>query len=229
MNEDMANIARAVANLKEAMSKMAETDTEKSLNDLIAKLESVSIAEEEKNRIELGTIPRGGLFDTELGRFLVLDHDRTYGFTKVIQYDFYKEDVGFDDNSCDYLKSDLRELFDGEISDTYENVFGDALIEHTTGIVSVDMQKYGEFTAKVRPITFDEAREYNELLVKKDIVDWWWTCTPWSIEGRGYKYSVAVVSPPGLISYYGYGNCSGVRPFCILKSNIFVSEVEELG
>ena len=113
MNEDMANIARAVANLKEAMSKMAETDTEKSLNDLIAKLESVSIAEEEKNRIELGTIPRGGLFDTELGRFLVLDHDRTYGFTKVIQYDFYKEDVGFDDNSCDYLKSDLRELFDG--------------------------------------------------------------------------------------------------------------------
>lgn len=192
-------------------------------------LESISASKEERNMIELGTIPRGGLFDTELGRFQVLDHDRTYGFTKVIQYGFYEENVKFDDISCDYLTSSLRAKFDGEITEAYEEVFGDALIEHTTEIISVDMRKYGDLTAKVRPITFDEAREFNEFIVKNDIGDWWWTCSPWSIEGRGCKYSVSVVSASGLIFNGYYLISRGVRPFCILKSNIFVSEVEELG
>lgn len=225
MNED---VMKALERIKEAISKSAiDMSMEfKKINDA---MESLSISEEEKNMIELGTIPRGGLFDTEIGRFQVLDHDRTYGFTKVIQCDFYEANVKFDNNSCDYLTSSLRAKFDGEITEEYEEVFGDALIEHTTEIISVDMRKYGELTAKVRPITFDEAREFNELIVKNDIGDWWWTCSPWSIEGRGYKYSVAVVSPSG---YFCSGNCNfscGVRPFCILKSNIFVSEVEELG
>lgn len=179
MNEDMV---KAFEIIKEAISKSA-TDVSMEFKKIKDALESISASKEERNMIELGTIPRGGLFDTELGRFQVLDHDRTYGFTKVIQYDFYEESVKFDDNSCDYLTSSLRAKFDGEITKAYEEVFGDALIEHTTEIISVDMWKYGELTAKVRPMTFDETREFNELIVKNDIGDWWWTCSPWSIEG----------------------------------------------
>ena len=225
MNED---IVKAIEIIKEAASK-SEIDVSMEFEKIKDALESISTSKEERNMIELGTIPRGGLFDTELGRFQVLDHDRTYGFTKVIQYGFYEENVKFYDNSCDYLTSSLRAKFDGEITKAYEEVFGDALIEHTTEIISVDMRKYGELTAKVRPITFDEAREFNELIVENDIGDWWWTCSPWSIEGRGYKNSVSVVSPSGDISRSLCIRGSGVRPFCILKSNIFVSEVEELG
>lgn len=225
MNEDMA---KAFERIKEAASKSA-IDVSMEFKKILDALELPSISKEERNMIKLGTIPRGGLFDTELGRFQVLDHDRTYGFTKVIQYDFYEANVRFDNNSCDYLTSSLRAKFDGEITKEYEEVFGDALIEHTTEIISVDMRKYGELTAKVRPITFDEAREVNELIVKNDIGDWWWTCSPWSIEGRGYKYSVAVVSPAGNVINFSCDVSLGVRPFCILKSNIFVSEVEELG
>ena len=92
-------------------------------------------------------------------------------------------------------------------------------------LISVDMQnEFGSCTCKVRPITFDEAREYNNLLVNKNLPDWYWTCTPWSTAERGWSYSKAVVSPSGIV---GRDVCSvgcGVRPFCILKSNIFVSK-----
>ena len=84
-----------------------------------------------------------------------------------------------------------------------------------------------ELHAKARPLTFEEARKYNELLVNKDLPDWYWTCTAWSTEERGWPYSVAVVSPGGDFNHYGYCISRGVRPFCILKSNIFVSKVEE--
>ena len=76
----------------------------------------------------------------------------------------------------------------------------------------------------VRLLTFDEAREYNDFLVKEDLGDWWWTMTPWSAEKRGWKYSLAVVSPSGGI---GDGDCSrygGVRPVCIFSSAIFESD-----
>lgn len=102
------------------------------------------------------------------------------------------------------------------------------IIEQVVSLTSVDMQ--GEFKpcyCKVRPITFDEARKYNNLLVNKDLDDWWWTCTPWSTADRGWKRTITVVSPSGYFDnfYSCYLNC-GVRPFCILKSNIFVSKGE---
>lgn len=78
----------------------------------------------------------------------------------------------------------------------------------------------------VRLLTFEEAREYNDFLVKEDLGDWWWTMTPWSTEKRGWKYSLAVVSPSGYIYDCNCNGGNGVRPVCILKSNIFVSKGE---
>ncbi len=190
----------------------------------------VKMLEEQENEtkagVELSELQPGERFETELGKFIVLDQDREHGQTKVIQDNFYTEDVKFG-NVNDYKKSELKDLFDGEITEAYEKVFGEALVEHTVQIKSVDNQDYGEVTCKVRPVTFDEAREYNKLLVNKSLPDWWWTCSPWSSEDRGWKYSVAVVSSGGVIFNCYYYILGGVRPFCILKSNLFVSKVEE--
>lgn len=94
------------------------------------------------------------------------------------------------------------------------------------GLVTVDGQEvFGKLLTKVRPVTFDEGRKYNELLVNKELPDWYWTCTSWSTAERGWAYSVAVVSPSGGINYYSCISSYGVRPLCILKSNIFVSKV----
>ena len=184
--------------------------------------ELVKVLEKGENNTELADLKPGEKFKTEIGNFIVLDHEN--GKTKVLQEKFCAEDVEFDDNSCDYIKSDLKKLFDSKITEKHEEIFGDALVEHKVHLMSVDMQEYENFKCKVRPMTFDEARIYNKFIVDKELPDWWWTCTPWSTKERGWERSVAVVCPSGVIFD---GSCDfgyGVRPFCILKSNIFVSK-----
>lgn len=178
------------------------------------------------NMVQLSELMPGDRFETEIGKMIVLGHDEASGTTKVIQDNFFEEDVEFDEDTCDYTKSALKKKFDGEIAEAYTKAFRDALVEHEVHLISVDMQDYGTFKCKVRPITFDEAREFNQFITDKDLPDWWWTCTPWSTEERGYKYSISVVCPSGLIRCYGCYYNGGVRPFCILKSNIFVSKGE---
>lgn len=185
------------------------------------------LEEEKKGNVRLSEIPVGGKFDTGIGRFIVLEQKGEK--TAVITEELYRKDVRFDDDSNEYFTSELSDLFEEEIFPEFKEEFGaENLCDATTSLVTVDMQnKDEELHAKARPLTFEEARKYNELLVNKDLPDWYWTCTAWSTEERGWPYSVAVVSPVGFIydDYYYYSY--GVRPFCILKSNIFVSKVEE--
>ena len=195
--------------------------------ELAKKLVAAIEKEDQKNKVMLKDIPVGGKFDTGIGRFIVLEQKENY--TAVITEDLYREDVKFDDDCTDYKKSPLRELCEGEILNEFVAEFGeDNICENEAGLVTVDGQEvFGKLLTKVRPLTFDEAREYNDLLVNKDLPDWYWTCTPWSTKERGWKYSVAVVSPSGLFNFNCCSSSRGVRPFCILKSNIFVSKVEE--
>ena len=195
--------------------------------ELARKLVAAIEKEDQKNKVMLKDIPVGGKFDTGIGRFIVLEQKEDC--TAVITEDLYREDVKFDDDCTEYRKSSLRELCEGEILNEFSEEFGkENICTNGAGLVTVDGQEvFGKLLTKVRPLTFDEAREYNDLLVNKDLPDWYWTCTPWSTKERGWEYSVAVVSPSGSISNVNYDYSYGVRPFCILKSNIFVSKVEE--
>ena len=191
--------------------------------------ELVAAIEEEgqKNKVMLKDIQAGGKFDTGIGRFIVLDQKADC--TVVITEGLYRKNEEFDDDCTDYKKSSLRELCDGEILNEFVAEFGeDNICENEAGLVTVDGQEvFGKLLTKVRPVTFDEGRKYNELLVNKELPDWYWTCTSWSTAERDWPYSVAVVSPSGGVYDYGCDNSNGVRPLCILKSNIFVSRVEE--
>lgn len=184
--------------------------------------------EENKNKVKLSDIPAGRKFTTDIGKFIVLEQDVDY--TKVITEDLYRKDVRFDDDTRNYAKSKLRKLCDGEIYEEFAGVFGtDNIIPLPVKLTSVDMQnEFEPVDCMVRPITFDEAREYNDFLVNEELQDWYWTCTPWSTDERGWKYSIAVVAPSGCISDGSCRSDDGVRPVCILKSNIFVSKAEEL-
>lgn len=185
------------------------------------------LEEEKKGNVRLSEIPVGGKFDTGIGRFIVLEQKGEK--TAVITEELYRKDVRFDDDSNEYFTSELSDLFEEEIFPEFKEEFGaENLCDATTSLVTVDMQnKDEELHAKARPLTFEEARKYNELLVNKDLPDWYWTCTAWSTEERGWSYSVAVVSPGGRVCDNSCNGSRGVRPFCILKSNIFVSKVEE--
>lgn len=182
--------------------------------------------QEETGNVELSTLKRGDVFHTTGKRkYKVLEQ---YGdTTKIISLDLVKENVEFGDNT-DYNKSNVKKLCDTEILKDFEEEFGaESIEEHTVDIITVDGQKVGSVKCKIRPITFDEAREYTDITPNNDLNDWYWTLSPWSTEERGLSKSFSVVSPSGNIfslnCYYGYG----VRPVCILKSNIFVSKAEE--
>lgn len=182
--------------------------------------------QEETGKVELSTLKRGEVFQTTGKRkYKVLEQ---YGdTTKIISLDLVKENVEFGDNT-DYNKSNVKKLCDTEILKDFEEEFGaESIEEHTVDIITVDGQKVGSVKCKIRPITFDEAREYTDITPNNDLNDWYWTLSPWSTEERGWSKSFTVVSPSGgfSCSYYNFAN--GVRPVCILKSNIFVSKVEE--
>ena len=196
------------------------------LKEAIALLETKEKTETESGKVELSTLNAGDTFKIGEYDFIVLE--QTDGQTMVISKGLMAEDKVFDSNCRDYNKSSLKKFIESNIQPIIEKEIGaDNIIEHEVDLTSVDMQnEFGKCECKVRPITFDEARKYNDLLVNKNLPDWFWTCTPWSTEDRGWKYSGAVVSASGIVIGCSYDNDYGVRPFCILKSNIFVSKGE---
>lgn len=195
--------------------------------ELAKKLVAAIEKEYQKNKVMLKDIPVGGKFDTGIGRFIVLEQKEDSAV--VITEDLYREDVKFDDDCTDYRKSSLRELCEGEILNEFSDEFGgENICTNEAGLVTADGQEvFGKLLTKVRPLTFDEAREYNDLLVNKDLPDWYWTCTSWSTKERGWEYSVAVVSPSGDFNLSNYGRSGGVRPVCIFSSSIFESCEED--
>ena len=188
--------------------------------ELVKRLEEA----ERNEKVRLSELNLGDVFKIGEHDFIVLKHD--CDTTTVISKGFMAENVVFDENTRDYNKSNLKKVIENEIQPIIESEVGSQnLVEHEVELTSVDMQReFCNCSCKVRPITFDEAREYNNLLSNKILDDWWWACTPWSTADRGMKYSIAVVSPSGYFRGNGCYDYIGVRPVCILKSNIFVSK-----
>lgn len=182
--------------------------------------------QEEAGKVELSMLKRGDVFQTTGKRkYKVLEQ---YGdTTKIISLDLVKKNVEFGDTS-DYKTSKVKKLCDIEILKDFEEEFDAENIEtHTADIITADGQKLGTVDCKIRPITFDEAREYTDITPNNDLNDWYWTLSPWSTEERGWSRSLSVVSPSGFVDCFICDVDYGVRPVCILKSNIFVSKVEE--
>lgn len=196
------------------MSKVLEVARE-----LVRQLEEA----ERKNKVELSTLAPGDVFEIGKNDFIVLE--QIGAETKIISKNFMAKDIVYDEASRDYNKSNLKEIIEDKIQPIIESEVGENnLVEHIVELTSVDMQhEFDDCKCKVRPITFDEARKYNNLLPNKELNDWWWTCTPWSTAEREWKYSVAVVSSAGNVRNYRCNFNDGVRPVCIFSSSIFES------
>ena len=184
---------------------------------------SKTIEIRDKGKDRLGNLNPGEYFKIADWDFIALQHNERG--TLVISKDLLAENERFG-NTRNYKESNIKKVIEEKILPVVENAVGrDNIIVHSTKLTSVDMQnEFGEVQCRMRPISFDEARKYNNFLVNKELSNWYWTLTPWSTEERGWKYSLAVVSPSGLINNYYYDNSFGVRPVCILNSNIFVSK-----
>ena len=172
-------------------------------------------------KVKLGDVPEGECFKIGDYEFVMLEQ---FGDSAaVILKDLLHSEKKFGSNN-NYQGSDVDKIcedFGCEIA----NKIGDTnLIEHEVDLTSDDgLKDYGKITRKMSLLTADLYRRYVEILDNYEIDKWWWLATAHSTPTHEDDCWVKCVSPDGNVSSYFYYGISGVRPFCILNSDIFVS------
>ena len=196
----------------------------KKLNELENKI-NAAFKELQKLKKQCRKAPEiGGTVEIAGMEWTVLE--KTEAGYLAITKEFISTSTKFDSNTNNWGASDLRNYLNTEFLKKIEEDLGEGILpEFERNLLSMDGQiEYGSCMDKVSLLTVDEYRKYRKYLPNTD--KWWWTCTPWSTDERGWKYSVTVVSASGVISYDGFDYNYGVRPFCIFPSSIFESEEE---
>ena len=154
--------------------------------------------------------------------WLILDKTEKGYFAILNEFD--GKERTFDSDSNNWISSKLREELNTKFLKKITDELGeDAVIEFDRDLLSLDGQtEYGHCEDRISILTVDEYRKYRKFL--SNIDKWWWLLTPWSTPANGYSTTNTVVSPSGCVDSCGYFDVYGVRPACILKSNIFVSK-----
>lgn len=172
--------------------------------------------------VKLSDIPVGEPFKLGKHEFVVLEHGKDT--TAVIYKGLLLEDKQFGiNNNFDGSYVDNRcQIFAAEIAGI---VGAENLIEHTVDLTSDDgLKDYGKVKRKMSLLTTELYRRYVYILDKFKLDKWWWLATAYSTKTHDNTSWVKCVSPSGIIDGVSCGIDCGVRPFCILNSNIFVSK-----
>ena len=173
------------------------------------------------NRVKLSDIPVGETFKIGTHELVVLE--QLDGATALIRKDLYGDPMDFGENNkyADSYVDCSCETFACEIG---EVIGMDNIVDHTVDLTSDDgLKDYGVINRRASLLTTDRYRKHVEILDKFNPDAWWWLATPHSTSTHGNDSWVKCVSPSGSISHFPCSNGNGVRPFCILKSDIFVS------
>ncbi len=171
------------------------------------------------DKIKPGEIVKAGMFE-----IIVLEHLEEG--TAILFKNAFEERMQFDSKSGNWISSDLRNYLNTNFYKTLSLNFGaENIIEHTVDLTTVEgSKKYGSVQDKVSLLTCSLFSKYHDILEKYKLDKWWWLCTP--IDVPNYDDCVRAVDDCGILDYGCCYSDGGVRPFCILKSNIFVSKVE---
>lgn len=154
--------------------------------------------------------------------YIVCEH--TSEGTLLLMKDLLYESKTFGSNN-NYNGSNIDKLCE-EFAEELANIVGkENIVMHKVDLTTDDgLKDYGSIERRVSIFTTNQCRKYVDILDKYRIKKWTWTATAYSTPKHEDETWVKCVAPSGGI--YDY-NCSlncGVRPFCILKSDIFVSK-----
>ena len=175
--------------------------------------------------VELSKIETGKTFkigDIEFIKFSD-ENDETVVVSKNI---LFRSRFG---NDNDLRSSDILKKMNDEFLPKLAEAIGDENIcEFETDLTTLDgLKPYGTMKSKVSLPTLDFYRKNIDIFDKYKTDSWWWLATPESAHPHSNPSWILCVAPSGRINGYGYFyGGSGVRPFCILKSDIFVSSEE---
>ena len=144
--------------------------------------------------------------------------------TSLILKDLYVEETEFGENN-NYDGSYVDEQCRKFALELAAIVGEENVVEHEVDLTSNDGLKcYGSVERRASLLTADLYREYVDVLDAVKLDKWWWLATPWSTARHDHEACVLCVAPSGIINGGRYYDDDvGGRPFCILKSSIFVS------
>ena len=172
-------------------------------------------------QIKLSDIPVGETFKIGEYEFIVLEHSKET--TAIILKNLLHKEKQFG-KSNNYENSYIDDICNDFESVISEIVGKSNLIEHTVDLTSDDgLKDYGKIKRRMSLLTTNLYRRYVETLDKYKVKEWWWLSTAYSTPTHEHTSWVKCVSPSGGININYYDGTGGVRPFCILNSNIFVS------
>ena len=131
----------------------------------------------------------------------------------------------FDSKCNNFAESDIGEYLD-EFADKLAELVGEEnIVEHIVDLTADDgLKDYGSCECRASLLTAQMYRDNVYTIDKFNIDKWWWLATAYSTPKHNDKTWVKCVSPGGFINHCDCTGYRGVRPFCILKSNIFVSK-----
>lgn len=127
----------------------------------------------------------------------------------------------FDDDTNNFAESSLLRKLEKEVLSKIEAEVGaNNVLEFETDLWALDgTDEYGKMKSKISLPTVDFYRANRKIFSKHHIKKWWWLATPDSTNNSG----VRCVDVGGALGNDYCDSSGGVRPFLILKSNIFVS------
>lgn len=155
--------------------------------------------------------------------FIVLEH-RQEG-TALIRKDLLRESEEFGDSDNNYAGCNVEDICNDFADELADIVGSDNVLLHDVDLTSDDgLKDYGIIKRRVSLLTTDMYRKFVEILDEHKLDAWWWLATPHSTAKHDNASWVKCVSPSGYFYDDDYYGDNGVRPFCILNSNIFVSK-----
>lgn len=197
-----------------------------SLNGRKIELTASQVEEIQKSfgigNMKLSSIPEGSTFKIGNCSLIVLEH-KDDGSSVVISKDLIHESENFGDNN-NYNGSNLDQVCNF-FAETIGAVVGrDNLVEFELDLTSDDgLNDYGIINRKAALLTANMYRKYVRTLDKYKVKKWWWFATAYSIPIHDDDTWIKCASTSGNINDSVCSGDGGVRPFCILKSDIFVS------
>ena len=163
----------------------------------------------------------------KVGDYELVVLEQLDGETAVILKDLYCEECEFGPENNNYGESYVDEKCQEFAQKLAEIIGWDNIVLHKVDLTSDDgLKDYGIIERRASSLTADLYRKFVEILDKFNPKEWWWLATPWSTKRHESDAYAKCVSPAGRLDDYYYSSVNGVRPFCILKSTIFVSSAE---
>ena len=176
-----------------------------------------------ENKVLFPGVKDGDTF--EVGGIEFIKFPDANGVTPVVAKDIQFFSAFGQNNNLKKSKV-LQKLQEDWLPDVINAVGAENLCVVKTDLTTLDgLKPYGELESLVSLPTLEFYRKHVEVFDRYKVENWWWLATPESAMPHSDPVWTLCVSPSGFI-FNGviYCNDCGVRPFCIFKSSIFVSQ-----